>query len=79
MTRPPPETLAERLAQAAACGDYELAAKLRDEMQAQGSRIRMQVPGKMGLGTSEQSFKPPPGWKPPKKPDLMTKGVKRRK
>ena len=52
------DTLAARLAKAAADGDYELAARLRDEMQGQGSKLRMQVPGRMGLGTSEQEARP---------------------
>jgi hypothetical protein len=30
----------------------------------------------MGLGTSRQRPVPPPGWKPPPKPDLMTSGSK---
>ena len=73
------DSLAKRLAEAAAAGDYELAARLRDEMQAQGSKLRVQVPGKMGLGTSEQAMRPPPGWVRPKKPDPMTARTKRRK
>jgi hypothetical protein len=34
-------------------------------------------PGPMGLGTSLQQAKPPPGWRLPPKPDPMTKGTKR--
>ncbi len=68
-----------QLAEAAAAGDYELAARLRDRMAAQGSKLRPQVPGKMGLGTSDQKMKPKPGWVPPKKPDPMTANTKRRK
>ena len=73
------DTLAARLAKAAADGDYELAARLRDEMQGQGSKLRMQVPGRMGLGTSEQAMKPPKGWVRPKRPDPMTSNTKPRK
>lgn len=43
------------------------------------SHLRRQVPGKMGLGTSDQKFKPPPGWTPPKKPDPMTTNSKPRR
>lgn len=43
------------------------------------SKLRRQEPGKMGLGTSEQEMRPPGGWKPPKKPDLMTSNVKGRR
>jgi hypothetical protein len=42
------------------------------------SKLRRQVPGSMGLGTSEQEMRPPEGWKPPKKPDPMTSKVKGR-
>jgi hypothetical protein len=72
-------TLEQRLAEATARGDHELAARLREEMQARGSKIRTQVPGQMGLGTSDQVMKPPPGWKPPKPPDLMTANTKARR
>ena len=36
------------------------------------TKLRRQVPGKMGLGTSEQEFRPPADWTPPKKPSPMT-------
>ena len=42
------------------------------------SRLRRQVPGRMGLGTDQPAYIPPKGWKPPKKPDLMTANVKPR-
>ncbi len=73
------EPLEVQLARAAEDGDYELAARLRDQLEAQGSKIRRQEPGRMGLGTSEQVLKPPPGWVRPKKPDPMTANTKRRK
>ena len=65
---------------AAAVGQFELAARLRDELkalldadaaQAAGELYRQQ-PGAMGLGSSRQAVCPPPGWIPPPKPDLMT-------
>lgn len=75
--------LERRLSEAVAAEDFELAARLRDELAAAGgplppSKLRRQVPGAMGLGTSEQAFRPPPGWVKPKKPDLMTSRVKPR-
>lgn len=60
--------------------DFETAARLRDEIGALrgGSQVRKPPPGEMGLGTGVPVVEPPKGWKPPKKPDLMT-NVKRRK
>ena len=81
------KTLQERMDAAAAAMDFEEASRLRDqisllrgapqqEQQADidTSRLKRQEPGTMGLGTSEQVMKPPPGWTPPPKPDLMTRG-----
>ncbi|HUD93691.1 UvrB/UvrC motif-containing protein [Sphingobium sp.] len=75
---------------AAAKGDFEKAAKLRDKISllrgmsvgepAQDfdpSGLVRQRPGAMGLGTGRQHVKPPSGWKPPNKPDPMTKGRRR--
>jgi hypothetical protein len=63
--------------------DFEMAATLRDRIAAlepkTPSKLRRQEPGKMGLGTSDQRFKPPSGWKPPKRPDLMTTNMKPRR
>ena len=42
------------------------------------SKLRVQKPGAMGLGTSEAAPKRPEGWVPPEKPDLMTRNVKPR-
>ena len=61
--------------------DFETAARLRDEIAALkgGAAVRKPPPGEMGLGTQVPVVKPPKGWKPPKKPDLMAnvKGRKR--
>jgi hypothetical protein len=38
-----------------------------------------QSPGRMGLGTSQQRMTPPPGWKPPPKPDLLTSNRSQRR
>jgi hypothetical protein len=79
------EALHRRMAEAAAAEDFEAAARLRDriaamKVKASGeSLFRRQVPGRMGLGTDQQVMAPPKGWKPPKKPDLLTSNIKPRK
>jgi hypothetical protein len=74
------ERLAAEMHAAAAAGEYERAARLRDELRAldfDPSEIHAQVPGAMGIGTQHPKPLPPEGWKHPKKPDPMTKGRKR--
>jgi hypothetical protein len=73
--------LERRMARAVADEDFELAARLRDQIAAldKGTMFKRQVPGRMGLGTDQQVFQPPQGWKPPKKPDLGVANVKPRK
>ena len=64
---------------AAAAGAFERAAKLRDTLRAldfDPSEIHAQVPGAMGIGTQHPKPERPLGWKPPKKPDPITKGRK---
>ena len=80
--------LQARMARAVEAQDFELAARLRDEIAAAAgpaaapsddlppSKIRRQVPGAMGLGTDQQAYKPPAGWTPPPKPDLLTSNRK---
>ena len=83
------ENLRRRMEAAVAALDFEEGARLRDQISLlrgnldvstnqdfDTSRLRRQTPGRMGLGTSEQAVSPPPGWKPPKPPDPMTKGHK---
>jgi len=78
-----------RMEAAAEAGEYEEAARLRDQLSLlrgrpdvetvediDTSRLQRHQPGKMGLGTSEQAAVPPPGWKPPPRPDPMTTGTK---
>jgi hypothetical protein len=74
------DALEDQMQAAAAVGEFELAARLRDELkalldadaaQAAGELYRQQ-PGAMGLGSSRQTVFPPPGWIAPPKPDLMT-------
>ena len=78
--------LKQFLADAVLAEDFEMAAILRDRIAAleadkpmPPSKLQRQEPGKMGLGTSDQKFKPPTGWKPPKRPDLMTSNTKPRR
>ena len=71
------------MAQAVAAEDFEAAARLRDRiaaLKASGDQtlFQRQIPGRMGLGTDQQVMAPPKGWKPPKKPDLMTSNTKPR-
>lgn len=79
------DTLELQMRAAAAAADYELAARLRNELRAlqeadtarEAGDLYRQQPGGMGLGTSQQRMEPPPGWVRPKKPDPMTRGRKR--
>lgn len=71
--------------------DFEQARRLRDRINLlrggataaevediDTSGLTRQQPGAMGLGTSQQKMTPPAGWRPPPKPDPMTKGSRRR-
>jgi hypothetical protein len=82
------ETTRLRMEAAAQALDFEEAKRLRDQLNlmrggaslaeaeaSDTSDLTRQQPGKMGLGTSQQRMTPPKGWKPPAKPDPMTKGV----
>ncbi len=86
------QTLTAQMEAAVAALDFEEARRLRDIIilmrggaSADGAArsdttgINRQAPGAMGLGTSQQAMTPPPGWRPPPKPDLMTRGTKRRR
>lgn len=89
----PLDDLRARMQQAAADNDFELAARLRDQLSllrgasdidaapdlTAATQLRRQQPGAMGIGTSDQKMTPPPGWKPPRKPDPMTTGHRGRK
>lgn len=83
--------LQRRMEAAASALDFEQARRLRDRInllrngasaaeasQLDTSGLTRQQPGAMGLGTSQQKYEPPPGWKPPSKPDNMTTGRKRK-
>ena len=73
------EDLTRRMSEAAEAQDFELAASLRNELDAirGGAAIRKPPPGEMGLGTHIPVSAPPKGWKRPKKPDPMTSNIKR--
>jgi hypothetical protein len=86
------DQLEARMRQAAAALDYEEARRLRDlialvrggasleEAEATDTTgLKRQQPGAMGLGTSQQKVSPPAGWKPPARPDPMTRGRSRRR
>lgn len=73
------EDLERRMAEAAGAGDFETAGLLRDaiaRIRAGESNLREQVPGKMGLGSSQERYAPDPKRPLPKKPDPMTSGHK---
>ena len=73
--------------EAAAALDFERARRLRDQLNllrggasldealsSDTDGLVRQQPGEMGLGTSQQRMTPPEGWRPPPKPDPMTRG-----
>ena len=81
------DELERRMDETARALDFDQARRLRDQLNlirggesvadtADGdtSGLVRQQPGAMGLGTSQQRMRPPPGWKPPAKPDPMTTG-----
>lgn len=80
------QTPREQMEAAAKALDFEEAKRLRDRInlmrggatateaeQADVSGLQRQSPGAMGLGTSQQRVEPPVGWKPPPKPDPLTR------
>jgi hypothetical protein len=86
------EKLRKQMEAAAEALDFEEARRLRDQLSLlqirpdavisadlDTSRLKRQVPGQMGLGTSDPAFLPPEGWIPPKKPDFLTIGRRRAK
>lgn len=75
------EALEADMARAAEAMDFEKAAALRNQIAALRGQagettatplVRQPPPGEMGLGTHIPVVSRPKGWKPPKKPDLMT-------
>ena len=73
------EELTRQMAAAAAAEDFELAARLRNQIEElKGPSVRKPPPGQMGLGTNIPVAAPPKGWTRPKKPNLMTTNIKSR-
>ena len=73
------DDLEARMAVAAAEGDFETAAALRDaiaRLRSGESPLREQVPGRMGLGSSQEAYVRKPKRALPKKPDPMTRNHK---
>lgn len=81
------QSLQQKMEAAALALNFEEAKRCRDKIshirgggtaaeaeQADFTGLDRQQPGAMGLGTSQQRVSPPPGWKPPPKPDPMTAG-----
>jgi hypothetical protein len=81
------EALTADMQTAAAAEDFETAARLRNEIATLKGEIdgggsplvRQPPPGEMGLGTHIPVAQRPKGWRPPPKPDPMTRSVKPRK
>jgi hypothetical protein len=85
------DILREKMEAAAQALDFEEAKRLRDRInlmrggataeeaeRADASGLLRQTPGAMGLGTSQPRPVLPTGWRPPAKPDPMTRGRGRR-
>ena len=73
------EDLERRMAEAAAAGDFETAALLRDaiaRIRSGESGLREQVPGRMGLGSSQERYATEGARRPRRKFDPMTSGHK---
>ena len=79
------QALTAAMQKAAEAEDFETAAQLRNEIAAlkgepEGSPlVRQPPPGEMGLGTHIPVAAWPKNWRPPRKPDPMTRHVKARK
>ena len=71
--------LTAQMLKAAESEEFERAARLKAEIdELRGPTVRQPPPGSMGLGTHIPVAAPPSDWKPPKKPDPMTRNVKPR-
>ena len=84
------DDLRRRMDEAAERMDFEEAGRLRDRLNlmrggasaeeaaaADTSGLMRQQPGGMGLGTSQSRISAPAGWKPPPRPDPLTRGRSR--
>ena len=73
------DDLTVRMARAVAEGDLETAAFLRDaidRLRSGESNLQAQVPGRMGLGTSQETYARNAKPVLPTKPDPMTRNYK---
>jgi hypothetical protein len=75
--------LEKQMSDAVAREDFEEAARLRDritELRGEGgaSLVRKPPPDQIGMGTGDPVVERPPNWRPPRKPDPMTRNVKPR-
>ena len=73
------DDLERRMREAAEAGDFETAALLRDaiaRIRSGESNLREQVPGKMGLGSSQERYTTEGKRAPRRKFDPMTSGHK---
>ena len=75
--------LTAQMQRAAEAEDFETAARLRNEIVALrgesvsgAALVRQPPPGEMGLGTHIPVVERPAGWRPPRKPDPMTRRTK---
>jgi hypothetical protein len=71
------EDLERRMAEAIEASDFETAGLLRDaiaRLRSGESGLREQVPGRMGLGSSQERYVAQEKRRAPKKPDPMTTG-----
>lgn len=86
------ENLEREMRAAADAMDFETARRLRDQINllrggaspedaaaADTSGLVRQKAGAMGIGTSQSTPVKPPGWVPPRRPDVMTTGRSRRR
>jgi hypothetical protein len=74
------DDLERRMREAAEAGDFETAALLRDaiaRIRSGESSLREQVPGRMGLGSSQERYATEGSRRPPRRRfDPMTSGHK---
>lgn len=71
------------MAEAAAREDFETAARLRNEIArlrggAGTSLVRKPPPDQIGMGSGDPVVERPRDWRPPRKPDPMTRNIKPR-
>jgi hypothetical protein len=76
--------LEKQMEAAVAREDFEEAARLRDritEMRGEGgsSLVRKPPPDQIGMGSGDPVVQRPRDWRPPRKPDPLTRNVKPRR